>query len=334
MQGPRAPAWACHCGFGANWACRIRCRDCGRQAPRSILDKATAAARAAASVEPPRTGSAAPQSSPAPRRGQATGSAAGGKAKRSFAEVVKSMGLLEGGGDEAMPATMDDYPDPDADDEPGPGAKHRYWKARRQAAQQAGMDDDVAECDLALAALAAQVRANRPWEARLQAASRRHAKLQATSAQATKDREAAEAVLLAMQAAEAAAAAAEAEAARELASVKAEVAVAPTQQQPPEVPEQSMEALIGKLVALATQAGLDVHALARMVAEVPGQDTQGGPAMPPSIPAAQGTPLAAAFQAGARRSAAPADRRGAGHERSRSPARDSHAGGGGAGVDG
>ena len=198
-----------------------------------------------------------------------------------------------------MPATADDYPDPDAEGEPGPGAMHRYWKARRQAAQQAGMDDDVAECDLALAALAAQARANRPWEARLQAASQRQAKLQAARDQATKDREAAEAVLQAMQAAEAAAVAAEEEAVRQLAAVKAEVACDPMLQQAQEPPEPTLEALIGKLVVLAQRAGLDVQALACMVAAVPGQSGQTGAASQP-LPAAQCTPLAAAFSAGAR----------------------------------
>jgi hypothetical protein len=34
LPGPQKPYWGCPgCGFDANWACRIRCRDCEKQAP-------------------------------------------------------------------------------------------------------------------------------------------------------------------------------------------------------------------------------------------------------------------------------------------------------------
>lgn len=281
------------------------------------------------------------------------------KAKRSFADVVKSMGLLD---DKAVeePATTDDYMEQDMEDEPAPGAKQRYWKARRHAAQQAGMEDDVAECDLALAALAAQAKASRPWEARLQAASQRHARALAGLEQAKKDREAAEAVLQALQEAEVAAAEVEQVAAQDLAKIKAEVAVEPVRQQGVGE-EPTLEGLIAKLVALARQSGLDTQALACMVAELPGAGVGAsvqpgqqvvahgtGPALasapvgwasPQSptqvIPAAQGTPLAAAFQAGQRRGGGGLDRqqgdshgRGDGLERSRSPVRELVLGGG------
>ena len=89
-----------------------------------------------------------------------------------------------------------------------------------------------------------------------------------------------------------------------------------------------MEALIGKLVALAQQAGLDAQALARIVAEVPAKGALGATASSQPIPPAQGTPLEVAFQAGARAAGAPgrtpagSQRSGAGTERSRSPARE------------
>ena len=45
LPGPHAPAWSCNCGQDGNWACRIVCRACGKSAPRSIADKARAAAQ-------------------------------------------------------------------------------------------------------------------------------------------------------------------------------------------------------------------------------------------------------------------------------------------------
>ena len=36
VPGPKAPSWSCGCGAADNWACRIRCRKCGRDAPHRI----------------------------------------------------------------------------------------------------------------------------------------------------------------------------------------------------------------------------------------------------------------------------------------------------------
>ena len=47
LSGPKKPAWSCGCGCAGNWASRTSCRDCGRGAPRSILDRARAADKAA-----------------------------------------------------------------------------------------------------------------------------------------------------------------------------------------------------------------------------------------------------------------------------------------------
>jgi cell division septum initiation protein DivIVA len=38
--GSRNPVWGCGCGEAANWASRAKCRQCGRDAPTSILNRA------------------------------------------------------------------------------------------------------------------------------------------------------------------------------------------------------------------------------------------------------------------------------------------------------
>ena len=43
LRGPRRPFWSCGCGEADNFASRIACRSCLRDAPRSILNKARAA---------------------------------------------------------------------------------------------------------------------------------------------------------------------------------------------------------------------------------------------------------------------------------------------------
>lgn len=289
-----------------------------------------------ASKAAPARGQAATAARAASGRGEAVGTPAPAKARvgsghraRTFAQVVQELGFLveEGGRDSAKreaPVVVDDYMELDGhEEEPGPAAKIRYWKARRAAAAQAGMEDDVAECDMALAAVAAQAKANRPWEARLQAASQRHAKAMAALEQAKANLEAAEAVRASMQRAHSSAQEDERAAGQELASIKAEVVVVDTVLPGPAAQEETtIEGLIGKLMALARQAGLDAQALSRMVAEVPGQSSHGCDASQP-IPAAQGTPLAVAFSAGARRSPNPSERRAASakdpeHARSRS----------------
>ena len=47
LEGPRKPEWSCpNCFTSTNWASRVVCR-CGKGAPRSVADKAKAAAKAA-----------------------------------------------------------------------------------------------------------------------------------------------------------------------------------------------------------------------------------------------------------------------------------------------
>ena len=48
LRGPKKPEWSCSCGCDRNWASRTKCKGCGREAPRSILDKARKADKEAA----------------------------------------------------------------------------------------------------------------------------------------------------------------------------------------------------------------------------------------------------------------------------------------------
>ena len=50
LCGPRRPFWSCGCGEADNFASRIACRSCRRDAPRSILNKARAAHKSAVSA--------------------------------------------------------------------------------------------------------------------------------------------------------------------------------------------------------------------------------------------------------------------------------------------
>ena len=49
-RGTHLPHWKCGCGFDKNWASRIRCRECDRNAPQRVIAKAHAADLAAAST--------------------------------------------------------------------------------------------------------------------------------------------------------------------------------------------------------------------------------------------------------------------------------------------
>lgn len=40
LRGPKSPCWGCTCGENNNWACRIVCRGCGREAPERIRTRA------------------------------------------------------------------------------------------------------------------------------------------------------------------------------------------------------------------------------------------------------------------------------------------------------
>jgi hypothetical protein len=51
LDGPRTPYWGCHCGCDGNWACRVRCRQCGGDAPTKVVQAAKRNA-AAAKLEP------------------------------------------------------------------------------------------------------------------------------------------------------------------------------------------------------------------------------------------------------------------------------------------
>eukprot|EP00973_Karenia_brevis_P008481 1146186-Karenia_brevis.AAC.1 len=44
------PHWGCACGTSNNWASRIVCRGCGKQAPRRIINNAAAAAAKASAA--------------------------------------------------------------------------------------------------------------------------------------------------------------------------------------------------------------------------------------------------------------------------------------------
>ena len=54
LAGPKTPVWSCSCGLDGNWASRIKCRGCGGAAPRSITDKAYAAANSQPSWKAPK----------------------------------------------------------------------------------------------------------------------------------------------------------------------------------------------------------------------------------------------------------------------------------------
>ena len=43
LSGPKSPCWKCGCGEPSNWACRIKCRHCGRDAPVKVVAAAKAA---------------------------------------------------------------------------------------------------------------------------------------------------------------------------------------------------------------------------------------------------------------------------------------------------
>ena len=45
LPGPKLPQWSCSCGTAGNWASRLRCRGCGKEAPARIRIAAEKAAR-------------------------------------------------------------------------------------------------------------------------------------------------------------------------------------------------------------------------------------------------------------------------------------------------
>ena len=64
LPGPKKPVWCCACGEGNNWASRIKCKGCNRNAPQSVVNRAKAAAKQrAASDSGPRAPPCPTQSS-------------------------------------------------------------------------------------------------------------------------------------------------------------------------------------------------------------------------------------------------------------------------------
>ena len=50
LQGPKSPTWSCGCGQAGNFACRIRCRGCNRDAPARIRTSAEKANKESVAV--------------------------------------------------------------------------------------------------------------------------------------------------------------------------------------------------------------------------------------------------------------------------------------------
>ena len=50
LRGPTSPTWCCSCGVAGNWASRVRCRGCNKQAPARIRSDAEKAAKSVAST--------------------------------------------------------------------------------------------------------------------------------------------------------------------------------------------------------------------------------------------------------------------------------------------
>ena len=112
LRGPRTPFWSCNCGQDANWANRVACRGCGKAPPRTIVDKARAADRAAAQAarDGPRQ--------PAARPGAAAESAQAAKDRKRIQELEKQVAALarERGAGEGAPADAAAAMDVDAGD--------------------------------------------------------------------------------------------------------------------------------------------------------------------------------------------------------------------------
>lgn len=101
LRGPRKPFWGCGgCGQDENWACRTACRDCGKGAPRSVVDKAREADKKAASVAKDQ----APPSRRTPEADLARRLAAEERKRKELEQKIATLekGLQSGGGLAAM----------------------------------------------------------------------------------------------------------------------------------------------------------------------------------------------------------------------------------------
>ena len=58
LSGPKTPHWGCNCGEASNWASRLNCRQCGRQASGKVVAAAKANAKAPAPSKPKGPGGA------------------------------------------------------------------------------------------------------------------------------------------------------------------------------------------------------------------------------------------------------------------------------------
>ena len=258
MAGPKKPWWGCKCGEGANWACRLACRACGRQAPRSIAD----AARANAEAKPGakvggKPGRVAPTTSGGPQPRQVPAGKASG---RTFADVVRALGLGQN-----LPPTSDDPMDAAPSMPEEAAAQWRYWKDRRAAAARAGEfgKHDLAVCDKELADLQAAARASRPWAARVQAATHRSDRARQQREEALADVAAARAALAHLEGVLVAAEAEVEIATKELAAVQAE---ALPEGAAPASPTPDLDRALATLVQAASSAGVGLEALAERVA--------------------------------------------------------------------
>ena len=241
-----------------NWACRVACRGCGRQAPRSVADAARAAHAAATSGSNGKQGGATTTKERGQPHSQRPAAQPGAAGARSFADVVRSMGLVAG-----QQQPKHEHPEPTQDMPDETAAQWRYWKERRTAAAKAGDfgKQDVDLCDAKLAELQAVAKASRPWASRVQAATHRHdkARLQKESAQA--DVEAAKAALAHMEGVLAEAIEEERTAAKELAAVRAEATTQASQPAP-----KGVEDALAALLRAAARDQVDVAALAARLA--------------------------------------------------------------------
>ena len=191
--------------------------------PRRVV----AAARAAAATRADAGAKAAKGGAASASSGRSAGGGAPRPASRqkgkSFADVVREMGLVANDeSDSAMEGT--DSEESDVTDT----KEERYWRERRAAAARAGplAADDLAECDAKLGVLVAARRKARPWAHRVQAATDAFQKTEAKRKSTAADLAAARAAWAAFEAAHLLAESEHREAASVLETVRAEVGTA------------------------------------------------------------------------------------------------------------
>ena len=278
LRGPKFPTWGCACGTDGNWASRVVCRGCRRQAPTRILaaawcahgmheaGKGAAANRQVQQQQLPRTdhkahATAAAPTVPAPARRSRAVEAH--EAEEAGWKVVRRRRARR-------QAPADDEKEHDGDAEVDEEEKQwslqlRYWRERRGAAQRAGVAADVAVCDGEIEGLLAKFKANRPWPARVQAADAAQAKAAAKLLAAQEAVAAAKAKLEKLEATlveaeeEATAAAKEVEALR-LEAARQVPAKVPAEKEPGPAQEVQLQAL-DTLRRAAAQTGESLEVL-------------------------------------------------------------------------